>query len=200
MRHKHDKCAEILRSRGVKLRYPAEEMAVQLCQAAFNDDMDMIQRYVRNGADLSAGDYDGRTCMHLAASEGRMEIVKYLLDMVRRRSMFLWANDVRLRGNTSERSICVSACGIIVPYGLPSSLCPYYREAPPPTCPSFVVLRLVPCPVLAPDPPSPLMLLLSNLLAPSYRQMCCESLWPCTACTAGSMSCISHSRLVPIPG
>jgi len=81
VRHKHDKCAEILRSRGVKLRYPAEEMAVQLCQAAFNDDMDMIQRYVRNGADLSAGDYDGRTCMHLAASEGRMEIVKYLLDM-----------------------------------------------------------------------------------------------------------------------
>lgn len=32
-----------------------------------------------NGADLDQADYDGRTPLHLAASEGRIDIVKYLI-------------------------------------------------------------------------------------------------------------------------
>jgi len=32
------------------------------------------------GVDLNAADYDGRTALHLAASDGQLEIVNYLID------------------------------------------------------------------------------------------------------------------------
>ena len=34
------------------------------------------------GVDLSQSDYDGRTPLHLAAAEGRVECVKFLLKLV----------------------------------------------------------------------------------------------------------------------
>ncbi|MCG8417356.1 MAG: ankyrin repeat domain-containing protein [Proteobacteria bacterium] len=35
---------------------------------------------VDGGADLNAADYDGRTALHLAAAEGRLDVVAYLLN------------------------------------------------------------------------------------------------------------------------
>ena len=49
-----------------------------LCWAAAQGDLDEIQRMVANGADLDEADYDGRTCIHLAASEGHERVVRYL--------------------------------------------------------------------------------------------------------------------------
>ena len=48
-----------------------------LCWAASQGDIDELHRLVANGVDLDEADYDGRTCIHLAASEGHENIVKY---------------------------------------------------------------------------------------------------------------------------
>ncbi|MFI6759094.1 glutaminase A [Micromonospora sp. NPDC050417] len=53
---------------------------VRLCWAASQGDLDEVRALVAGGIDPNAGDYDGRTALHLAASEGRYEIVEYLLD------------------------------------------------------------------------------------------------------------------------
>ena len=50
-----------------------------LCWAASQGDIDEIQRMVANGVDLNEADYDGRTCIHLACSEGYENVVLYLL-------------------------------------------------------------------------------------------------------------------------
>ena len=50
-----------------------------LCWAAAQGDLAEIQRMVASGVDLDDADYDGRTCIHLAASEGHENIVKYLI-------------------------------------------------------------------------------------------------------------------------
>lgn len=80
VRHKQDECAKILREHGARLKLPPCDLAVILCDAAFQNDLDMLKRYIANGGDPAAGDYDGRTCLHLAACEGRVEIIKYILD------------------------------------------------------------------------------------------------------------------------
>ncbi len=50
-----------------------------LIWAASQGDLDEMHRLVANGADLEIGDYDGRTAIHLASSEGKVHVVRYLL-------------------------------------------------------------------------------------------------------------------------
>ena len=48
-----------------------------LCWAASQGDLEEIKRLVANGVNLNDADYDGRTCMHLVASEGHINIVDF---------------------------------------------------------------------------------------------------------------------------
>lgn len=47
--------------------------------AASTGNLDAMLPYVARGVALNCADYDARTALHLAASEGRTEVVKYLL-------------------------------------------------------------------------------------------------------------------------
>ena len=58
----------------------AHEAAQDLCAAAHAGDTLRIKRLVlEDGVDVNIGDYDSRTAIHLAASEGRAEVVSLLL-------------------------------------------------------------------------------------------------------------------------
>lgn len=52
---------------------------VDLCWAAAKGDTKEIQRLVASGAAINGADYDGRTALHVAASEGRAVSVQYIL-------------------------------------------------------------------------------------------------------------------------
>ena len=53
--------------------------AVTLCEAAAKGDIDTIRVLIENGVDPNEGDYDGRTCLHLAACEDQLGVIHFLL-------------------------------------------------------------------------------------------------------------------------
>ena len=55
-------------------------VVVDLLFAAYNGDITALRRLYLTGQDMAAADYDRRTALHLAASEGRLECVQYLVD------------------------------------------------------------------------------------------------------------------------
>lgn len=62
-----------------KRKYKNEVSNTQsLIWAASKGDILEIQRLEASGVDLNYSDYDGRTALHLAASEGRLDVVKFL--------------------------------------------------------------------------------------------------------------------------
>uniref|UniRef100_A0A8B9HR20 glutaminase n=1 Tax=Astyanax mexicanus TaxID=7994 RepID=A0A8B9HR20_ASTMX len=48
--------------------------------AAYKGDLLSLRRYFLSGADVNAVDYDGRSALHVAASEGRLEVIKFLVE------------------------------------------------------------------------------------------------------------------------
>ena len=59
--------------------YGDTEAVVEFLWAASENDIEGLRRSVANGIPVSASDYDGRTTLHLAASDGQLEAVRYLL-------------------------------------------------------------------------------------------------------------------------
>ncbi|PAV80316.1 hypothetical protein WR25_21635 [Diploscapter pachys] len=59
------------------------DMIVNLLFAAKNGDYEMIRRLYMQGTDLEIVDYDGRTALHIAASEGHLKVVKFLVKVAK---------------------------------------------------------------------------------------------------------------------
>jgi hypothetical protein len=55
------------------------EGVVNLCWAASQGDLSEAQKLAAGGVDLDGADYDGRTALPLAASDGQAHIVEYLI-------------------------------------------------------------------------------------------------------------------------
>jgi len=52
--------------------------AQKLCDLAAKGELDSLKMLLTKGAHPTAADYDGRTAIHLAASEGRLNVLQYL--------------------------------------------------------------------------------------------------------------------------
>lgn len=63
-----------------------DQMVVALLFAAATGDLKSMQTLEAQSADLWAADYDNRTALHLAASEGRLNVVKFLVGAVSKMS------------------------------------------------------------------------------------------------------------------
>ena len=57
----------------------AEAWSYQLCNAAAQGGIEELRELVARGAPVNEGDYDQRTAIHLAASEGMLEVVQVLV-------------------------------------------------------------------------------------------------------------------------
>ena len=54
--------------------------ASEICDAAHRGDVDRIRQLIEMGCSIDQGDYDRRTAMHLAASEGLLQVVRFLVN------------------------------------------------------------------------------------------------------------------------
>ena len=58
----------------------SDHASMRLCDAASRGDQEKLLYLVNGlGLDVDLGDYDKRTAIHLAASEGRLDVVKCLI-------------------------------------------------------------------------------------------------------------------------
>lgn len=79
VRHGHANVAKALHSRGAVLGYDQARAASVLCDSALRGDLEKVRLCITVGIDVNAADYDKRTCLHVAASEGDHKLVTLLL-------------------------------------------------------------------------------------------------------------------------
>nr|XP_014340285.1 PREDICTED: glutaminase liver isoform, mitochondrial-like [Latimeria chalumnae] len=48
--------------------------------AAYKGDVSSLRRYLLSGVDVTSVDYDGRSALHVAASEGHIEVIEFLVE------------------------------------------------------------------------------------------------------------------------
>ena len=70
--------AEALISCGGLLDLAEGDASSMLCELARDGDLEKIRLLLEGGAGINAADYDKRTCLHLAASEGNLSVVQLL--------------------------------------------------------------------------------------------------------------------------
>jgi len=60
-----------------------KDQVVSLLFAAKAGDINAVRRFYMQGANLEMADYDKRTALHLAASEGHFDLVKFLINIAK---------------------------------------------------------------------------------------------------------------------
>lgn len=76
----HFECAKFLSEHKGKIGMDQTKIGERLCSLASRGKLKKIQGFIEYGrVDINACDYDQRTALHLASSEGQLEIVKYLI-------------------------------------------------------------------------------------------------------------------------
>jgi len=80
VRHCQDAVAATLRAQGQSLSFPGQEGGILMCKYASAGDKLQILRMLANGIEINVSNYDSRTALHLAASQGNTAVVEYLLE------------------------------------------------------------------------------------------------------------------------
>jgi|GEM_PF-18224 len=74
----HDDIIDVLVSAGARVK--PKEVVNLICQSAAGGALKHLQRLVKAGGDISIGDYDGRTPLHLAAANNHIDVARYLIE------------------------------------------------------------------------------------------------------------------------
>lgn len=77
LNNKHAEIVTVLKAHGAVVIQ--QEVGYKLCYMAHKGDIDGLNTAADQGVDLNIADYDARTALHLAASEGQLAIVHWLL-------------------------------------------------------------------------------------------------------------------------
>jgi len=77
IRHSHEEIAKFLRQKGATTIN--SQAGPALCAAAAAGNLEELKRMKALGADINNGDYDARTAIHLAAAEGHVDILQWLI-------------------------------------------------------------------------------------------------------------------------
>ena len=70
---------KLLRNHGASLAEEGLDYVVKMCTYAAEGSVEHIRLLATNGVDVSLGDYDDRTPLHLAACNGNTAVLEYLL-------------------------------------------------------------------------------------------------------------------------
>ncbi|XP_077780036.1 glutaminase liver isoform, mitochondrial isoform X2 [Podarcis muralis] len=73
------------RREGIEVRVMTEtnKTVVNLLFAAYSGDLSALRRFALSAMDMEQKDYDSRTALHVAAAEGHLEVVKFLVEACR---------------------------------------------------------------------------------------------------------------------
>ncbi|TRY96071.1 hypothetical protein DNTS_017230 [Danionella cerebrum] len=58
----------------------AVKSVINLLFAAYTGDVSALRRFALSSVDMEQRDYDSRTALHVAAAEGHLEVVRFLLE------------------------------------------------------------------------------------------------------------------------
>mgnify|MGYP001217910321 CR=1 FL=1 len=80
VREGHTKVAHFLFSKGGQLKFGEVRSSSELCENVRKGDLEHVMMLLECGCPVNAGDYDQRTCLHLASSEGNLKMLNLLFD------------------------------------------------------------------------------------------------------------------------